>query len=437
MKYELILGLEIHLQLITSTKMFCYCKTPRFHASPNSFVCPVCLGLPGALPVPNKEAIQKAYKFAEAVGSIPQIKLVFERKNYFYPDLPKGYQITSPAYPVGKRGTFVFLFPRNQKRINWREIHLEEDTGKSIHQNDSTLLDFNKSGMPLLELVTEPDFVRVEDAVQFAKEIQFSARFLKVSNADMEKGQLRLEANISVRKEGDKKLPGYRVELKNINSFLFMQKAIIAEYERQVYELKKGNTIKQETRGYNESTRKTFPLRSKEDMQDYRYFPEPDIPSFSFTEKTLSTFFAIDSEKPLAILHYFYKQGVSSQNIEVLFGNVDECMYAYNAVTYSNKYNVTAQTIVSSIVNKRIPTINYTPEKYVQELQAHQTNLITDTDVYESLALRAKEKYPQAFSDFQSGKEAAIGVLIGFCMKESKGKIDPNSMKKYLKKLVG
>src|SRR3989344_3648191 len=203
MKYELVLGLEIHLQLNTKTKMFCSCKNEPFGSKPNTHVCPVCLGLPGAMPVPNKEAIEKAQLMATALGSNVRDKIIFERKNYFYPDLPKAFQLTTPHYPVAEGGRYEMLFSSHRPRsesgmryVRWREIHIEEDTAKSMHKEGKTWIDFNKSGVPLLEMVTEPDFTSVDQAVQFAKEIQWYARYLNVSDADMEKGQMRLEANI-------------------------------------------------------------------------------------------------------------------------------------------------------------------------------------------------------------------------------------------------
>lgn len=217
MKYQLVLGLEVHLQLTTEMKMFCACRNNPFHGNVNSHVCPVCLGLPGAMPVPNKEAVESAQKMAAALGTKLRSKIIFERKNYFYPDLPKGFQITTPHYPIGEGGSYSLLFePESSTQsqhttIRWREIHLEEDTAKSMHKEGKTWIDFNKSGVPLLEMVTEPDFNSVQQAVQFCKEIQWYARYLGVSDADMEKGQMRLEANISLRqlKTQNQKLPAF------------------------------------------------------------------------------------------------------------------------------------------------------------------------------------------------------------------------------------
>ena len=295
-KYVLVLGLEIHLQLNAEMKMFCSCKNDPFHGPANTYVCPVCLGLPGALPVPNKDALEKARIMASILGSELQDEILFERKNYFYPDLSKGYQITTPHYPIGMGGVYTFLFAEQNSKnhvIRWREIHLEEDTAKSTHKDGKTWIDFNKSGVPLLELVTEPDFSSIDQAVAFAKEIQMFARYAGISDADMEKGQMRLEANISLGKLKtqnlklktethelalEKDLPDYRVELKNINSFTFMKKALEAELKRQTEVLDRGERLIQETRGYNEDTKETVSQREKEEAHDYRYFPEPDIP---------------------------------------------------------------------------------------------------------------------------------------------------------------
>src|SRR3989344_4635387 len=259
-EYELVLGMEIHLQLDTESKMFCTCKNDPFNSEPNANVCPVCLGLPGAMPVANLDAIKKAQLMTHYLGLKLNDKIIFERKNYFYPDLPKGFQLTCPHNPIGSGGEFAYPSARDDrpsakddnsgstqeasktddiKVVRWREVHLEEDTAKSSHENKETRIDFNKSGVPLVEMVTEPDFHSIEDAVNFCKEIQFYARYLGISEASMEKGHMRLEANISVRLKGQAAtedqalLPNYRVELKNINSFGFMRKALAFELRRQ------------------------------------------------------------------------------------------------------------------------------------------------------------------------------------------------------------
>src|SRR3989344_469492 len=282
MQYEPVIGLEIHIQLNTKRKMFCYCPNNIWQKEPNAVVCPTCLGLPGTLPVANKEAIRKAQLLGLALGCKISKNTNFDRKNYFYPDLPKGYQISQYDKPFCYEG----VISSKEGDVRIRRIHLEEDTGKSLHdeKTNSTLLDFNKSGIPLVELVTEPDIKSSTQAVDVAKHIAEIAKFLQISNVDMEKGNLRLEPSISLRPLDSKDLPNYIVELKNINSFRFMQQALDYEIKRQTEELEQGKKLQSETRGYNESKKQTFTQRVKEEEHEYRYFPEPDIPPFEFSD---------------------------------------------------------------------------------------------------------------------------------------------------------
>src|SRR3989344_1882070 len=278
--YEPIMGIEIHVELNTKTKMFCRCSADYFGKEPNSHTCPVCLGLPGALPIINEEAITKCMQIGLALNcSVETNGSYFERKNYFYPDLPKGYQISQLVRPLNINGWLdVENREGNVTRIRINRAHQEEDTGKLTHIDGQTLIDYSRSCVPLVEIVTEPDFHDSSAVRDYAKKLQQIFRDIGVSNADMEKGDMRLEANVSVRPVGQTELPPYRVELKNINSFNFMVQAIEYEIKRQVEELEQGRTITQETRGWNENKKETYLQRSKEEAHDYRYFPEPDLP---------------------------------------------------------------------------------------------------------------------------------------------------------------
>jgi aspartyl-tRNA(Asn)/glutamyl-tRNA(Gln) amidotransferase subunit B len=290
-KLEPVIGLEIHLQPKTKSKMFCSCSADIWKAEPNSKVCPVCLGYPGALPVPNAEAIRKCQMLGSLLCCTISSNSKFDRKNYFYPDLPKGYQITQYDQPLCTNGEITLsdnrIHVRPGQKIRIRRVHMEEDTGKSLHTDKDTMLDFNKSGMPLIEIVTEPDFIDPYEVYDFGFKIREIVRQYGISDCDMEKGQMRLEASISMRPEGQKELPGYRVEIKNINSFRFARDALFLEIRRQSRELSEKNKIGNETRGYDEE-HGTFLMREKEGEKDYRYFPEPDIPPMSFSIEYLS-----------------------------------------------------------------------------------------------------------------------------------------------------
>ncbi|MEK7512689.1 MAG: Asp-tRNA(Asn)/Glu-tRNA(Gln) amidotransferase subunit GatB, partial [Patescibacteria group bacterium] len=270
-KYLPTIGLEIHANVKTRTKMFCGCRNDLNERQPNANTCPVCLGHPGVLPTMNEEAIHQVVRFGLAIGGTVAAHSRFDRKSYFYPDLPKGYQISQYEEPLVSGGEL--------RGVRVKRVHLEEDAGRLQHALDgSTLVDFNRAGVPLLELVTEPDIESAAQAVAFAKELQLILKYLGVSDADMEKGSLRLEANISLRKVGEKGLPPYKVELKNINSFAFLEKALRVEIKRQQELLESGGKVAQETRGYDEKRGVTVSQRKKEEAFDYRYFPEPDLP---------------------------------------------------------------------------------------------------------------------------------------------------------------
>ena len=283
-KYIITIGMEVHAELKTNSKMFCNSKNDPDEKHPNVNICPVCVGHPGTLPVINAEAVRLVHRVGVALGGEIQKWSRFDRKNYFYPDLPKGYQISQYQYPLVVNGIL--------NDIHITRVHLEEDTARSIHEQyarnihkgDSTLVDFNRSGVPLMELVTEPDITSAKQAREFCEELQLLLQYIGASDANMEKGQMRCEANISIRPEEQKEY-GTKVEVKNINSFKAVEQAIEFELARQEKILEKGEQIKQETRGWDENKGITFSQRSKESAHDYRYFPEPDLPPLTFTDE--------------------------------------------------------------------------------------------------------------------------------------------------------
>src|SRR5271169_5766890 len=279
-KYEAVIGLEVHLQLLTKTKIFCACST-HFGDPPNSNVCPVCLGLPGALPVLNQEAITMAMKAALALNCGINPRSRFARKNYFYPDLPKGYQISQYDEPLAEHGWLEIPVGTETKKIGITRVHLEEDAGKSLHEGfagsaDTTAIDLNRSGMPLIEIVSEPDIASPEEAYEYLTRLKEIILYTGVSDCNMEEGSLRCDANISVRPRGQKEL-GTKTEVKNVNSFRFIREALEYEIERHIGIVDSGGKITQETRLYNSIEGKTYGMRSKEQAHDYRYFPEPDL----------------------------------------------------------------------------------------------------------------------------------------------------------------
>lgn len=426
MNYELVLGLEIHMQLKSEFKMFSHAKNDPFFSDANTNVTPVCLGLPGAMPVPNKDALISAQRFAYALNSTLNKKIIFERKNYFYPDLPKGYQITCPHYAVGVGGELDLSYFKKGLKIRLREIHLEEDTGKSQHKGDKTYLDYNKAGVPLLEIVTEPDFHDVEDAVTYSKEIQLIARTLGISEADMEKGHMRLEANISMRKVGDTKLPDYRVELKNINSFGFMRKALEYEMKRQVEALESGEVLTQETRGYNETTGKTFTQRSKEEANDYRYFPEPDIPPIEIDEKWMADIEDSMPTLPAKLRGDLLNQGLTNQHIDVLINDA-ELFSKYNELVSLKVENKTAANLVINKAEYKDKTA-----KEIVELENKKTSDLLGEDEIKSIVEKVISSNEKVVEDYKSGNENAIQFLMGQVMKESRGKADASVARKIL-----
>src|SRR5580692_11372595 len=298
MPYETVIGLEVHAQLRTRTKAFCGCPT-TYGAAPNTQVCPVCLGLPGALPVLNGEAVRLAVRTALALSCTLRATSRFARKNYFYPDLPKGYQISQFDEPFSERGHLDIELDGVTRRIGITRVHMEEDAGKNVHRPEASVVDLNRSGVPLVDIVGEPDLRTPTEAAEYLRTLRDVLVFIGVNDGNLEEGSFRCDANVSLRPAGETKL-GTRVELKNINSFRFVEKAIDHEIERQAGVLDAGGRIVQETRGWNEDAGTTFSMRSKEEAQDYRYFPDPDLPPLRLEEAFVADVQAAMPELPSA-----------------------------------------------------------------------------------------------------------------------------------------
>jgi aspartyl-tRNA(Asn)/glutamyl-tRNA(Gln) amidotransferase subunit B len=477
MKYYPKIGLEIHIELKTKSKMFCSCKNDPDEKHPNINICPICLGHPGVLPVINQEAVKKTIKTGLALNCQISNYSFFERKNYFYPDLPKGYQISQYSTPFCKNG-FLEI---DGKKIRIRRVHLEEDTGRLIHEKDCSLVDFNRAGIPLMELVTEPDIESPKEARKFAEELQLILRYLEVSNADMEKGEMRVEVNISLTK--NQKL-GTKVEIKNLNSFRAIEKALEYEIERQTKILKSRKKIIQETRGWDPAKEITFSQREKEEVHDYRYFPEPDLPPVCITENIIEEIKAELPEFPQQKRERFKKEyGLEENQIEIFVKNKDFGEYFEKIVSefepnlpkekISKLIKTTANYLISDLLGllKGVPfeekEILITPENFakfitligegkisskiakivleemfktganpLKIIQEKELILITDETEIEKIIKKVISQNKKAVEDFKKGKENALQFLIGQTMAQTKGKANPQLVREILQKLL-
>ncbi|MBI4119286.1 MAG: Asp-tRNA(Asn)/Glu-tRNA(Gln) amidotransferase subunit GatB [Parcubacteria group bacterium] len=467
MKYVPTIGLEIHAELNTQTKMFCDCRNDPEEKHPNVNVCPICLGHPGTLPVINRKAVEAVFKIGLALKGKPAANSKFDRKNYFYPDLPKNYQISQYDLPLIGGGEL--------RGIRITRIHLEEDAGRLVHEATSdrrqatSLVDFNRAGLPLMELVSEPDIKSAYEAMLFAKELQLILRYLGVSYADMEKGQMRVEANVSLRREEEEKL-GTKVEVKNINSFKAVHDAIQYEIERQKKVLDGGDAVKQETRGWDDKKNITKSQRSKEEAHDYRYFPEPDLPPLSLDAFDIEKIKLEIPELPEEKRSRFEREYLMApESVEMLVSEPEFADYFEAAVseakTFSNDgaiirtiFNYLASDLRgllnsggTSLKNLKFSTEDFghlaalahtktissriakdllvkmferggDPETIMQEEGIKQ---ISDESVLNEAVRKIVAANPNAINDFKKGKSNALQFLIGQAMRELKGRGDP------------
>lgn len=462
--YQPIIGLEIHIELKTTSKMFCQCSADYFGKPPNTLVCPVCLGLPGALPVPNQKAIKWSLLVGKALNCHINKISKFDRKHYFYPDLPKGYQISQYDMPFCQNG-YLEIYPsrigKNDKKINSvkkfriRRVHLEEDTGKLVHQDKETLIDFNRSGVPLVEIVTEPDFDNSDDVKRFLEELQILLRYLGISDCDMEKGTMRLEPNISLKKLSlsnlqssidssiiNDQLPNYKVEIKNINSFRFVKQAIDYEIERQRQLLENGITPVQETKGFDEKKGITYSQRSKEEAHDYRYFPEPDIPPIIFSQKE------IDEIKPplspfaqLKLLVDNYR--IRYEDAFILTRDLStltlfiKIIKKMEQILIEKNLSIEAlnQKLANLIINKKISYFQNI-EDFVNKALSLLLPKKTDKKLLEETVEKILIENPKPVADYQSGKKSALMFLVGQVMKRLKGQVLAKEVIMVLKKFL-
>jgi aspartyl-tRNA(Asn)/glutamyl-tRNA(Gln) amidotransferase subunit B len=432
MNWETVIGIEIHVELNTKTKMFCRCSADYFGKAPNTHTCPICLGLPGALPFINEEAIKKCIQIGLALNCTVNDQSYFERKNYFYPDLAKGYQISQLVKPLNVNGSLTL---DNGKVIRINRAHQEEDTGKLTHTGGETLVDFNRSGVPLVEIVTEPDFRSSEEVRDYAKKLQQIFKHIGVSNADMERGDMRLEANVSVRPVGQEELAPYRVELKNINSFRFMVGAIEFEVKRQIEALEKGEKLTQETRGWNETKKETYLQRSKEEAHDYRYFPEPDLPEL----RDLGNVLGIkgnEIELPDEKTKRFQEEyGINKQQASLLASSKDLAAYFEGVVKAGKDKNINATQIANYILNRKIST-DISPDQILEEIQSKSSGIISDEEELEKICKEAIAENDAAAKAYISGKETALQALVGAVMRKTAGKADASKVAEILRKVL-
>jgi len=443
MNYKPVIGLEVHVELKTKSKMFCGCSADYFGKEPNTHTCPVCLGLPGALPVANRVAIEWCVMIGLALNCKIPLFSKFDRKNYFYPDLPKGYQISQYDQPFCINGSITLS---TGKKIGITRAHMEEDTAKLTHATIDgekvSLIDFNRSGVPLVEIVTEPDFESAEEVVEYLKKLQQLVRHLGVSNADMEKGDMRLEPNISLREAKSEKikvkseLPKYKVEVKNINSFRFVGKAIEYEIKRQSEILEKGEIPAQETRGWSEPQNATISQRSKEEAHDYRYFPEPDIPPIRWKKEQIEKIKdQIKGKLPEEKIQYItttYGISLPTTSTMVRMGTVS---LFEETMKIGQSQGIDAQGTANYIINRKIDP-STSPARIVNDITAKSSNIISDEGELEKIIKEAIEENTKAVEDYKSGKENALQVLIGAVMKKTAGKADAGKVREILLKLL-
>lgn len=445
-----VIGLEVHIELGTKRKMFCNCSSEHFLKKPNTNVCPTCLGLPGALPYPNKEAVKDCIKFGASFNCKVNKFSKFDRKHYFYPDLPKGYQISQYDIPFCVDGYWKSSI---NKVFRIKRVHLEEDTGKIQHRKIGnkhfSLIDFNRSGVPLMELVTEPDFSNIKDVLDFVKDVQLASRYLDVSNADMEKGSMRLEANISLKKQEtinskqkalkreDIELPDYKVELKNINSFRFLKLALETEIERQTDLLKSGDKVIQETRGYNEKIRKTYSQRSKEEAKDYRYFPEPDIPPIIHQSKFIDAIKTEIPEMPWIKRRRYKKDlGLKDEYTEIFIKDRKRSEYFEQVLLLIKNSGLDISYIVDQIVNKNLDLKYESPEKLLNALREDKNRTYAGSDELIDASDSVLKENTKAIEDLKSGKVQIMGFLIGSIQKKLNGKGNINEIRTYIEDVL-
>lgn len=473
-EYEMVIGLEVHVELATRTKIFCGCST-EFGGSPNSHTCPVCTGMPGSLPVLNRRVLEHAV----AVGLAAHCEITryckFDRKNYFYPDNPQNYQISQLYLPICRNGYVEIETPGGSKRVGIHEIHMEEDAGKLIHDDwqDTTLVDYNRSGVPLIEIVSEPDMSSAEEVIAYLEKLRLMIQYLGASDCKLQEGSMRADVNLSVREKGSGVL-GTRTEMKNLNSFRSIARAIEGEKKRQMELLEEGKQVVQETRRWDDAAEESYAMRSKEDAQDYRYFPDPDLVPVSISEEFLEEIRSRQPEFPEEKRkRYKEEYDIPEYDIDIITGSrhmadIFERTVALGAQPKKVSNWLMVETLRLLKENGLDPEdIRFTPEQLAKLIALAESRTITSTVAKEIFEIMFREdidpeKYveekglktvndesalkktveeviaanPQSVQDYHNGKDKAIGFLVGQIMKAMKGKADPAAVNRLLKELL-
>jgi aspartyl-tRNA(Asn)/glutamyl-tRNA(Gln) amidotransferase subunit B len=472
MKYEAVIGLEVHAQMLTDTKIFCGCST-KFGSEPNTQTCPVCIGMPGVLPVLNRKALEFAVKTGLAMNCKISIYSRFARKNYFYPDLPKGYQISQYELPICEHGYIEIVVDGNIKKIGITRIHMEEDAGKNIHEGEGnfSFVDLNRAGVPLMEIVSEPDIRSPQEAVEYMKKLRTILRYLGVCDGNMEQGSLRCDANVSVRPEGQKEY-GIRTEVKNINSFKFVEKALAYEIKRQTKVLEDGGRVIQETRLWDSARGITESMRGKEEAHDYRYFPEPDLVPIMVEQKWIDEMKSSLPELPdIKRNRLISEYGLSGYNADLLTSERPIADWFEEAVRLGGQPKTVSNWIMSELMrllnedNESIENCSLQPKQLIGMLKLIDTGTISGKiakTVFEEMyktgkdaEIIVKEKglvqisdmskiekaaddvianNPKEVERYRAGEEKLLGFFVGRIMKLTKGKANPQMVNELLKK---
>lgn len=473
-QYETVIGLEVHVELATKTKIFCGCST-AFGGAPNSHTCPVCTGLPGSLPVLNKQVVE----YAMAVGLATNCQInqycKFDRKNYFYPDNPQNYQISQLYYPICHDGGIKIDVNGQKKIVRIHEIHMEEDAGKLVHDEweDVSLVDYNRSGVPLIEIVSEPDMRSADEVIAYLEKLRLIIQYLGASDCKLQEGSMRADVNLSVRPVVAEKF-GTRTEMKNLNSFKAIARAIEAERARQIELIEEGKSVIQETRRWDDNKEYSYPMRSKEDAQDYRYFPEPDLPPLQIPDEWIKQLKSSQPElRDEKMARYKQEYEIPDYDADIITGSkrmadifeqtvalgaapkkvsnwlmtetmrlLKEQMMDPDELDFSPKHlamlialvekKTINQTIAKEVFEK-IFADDIEPESYVKE---HGLGMVSDTDALQKTVEEVIAANPQSVADYKAGKQKAIGFLVGQTMKAMKGKANPTAVNEILAKLL-